>query len=129
MPHASIHRLRDAEPADRKAIVLAVNRAVVQALKVPEDTHPTRLCEYDRDAFLIPGESSDRFTLIEITVYPGRSLETRRALYQAVVREMGALGIEARDIRVVLYEVPLENWGLRGGTPASEIDLGFEISI
>jgi hypothetical protein len=29
----------------------------------------------------------------------------------------------------VLYEVPLENWGLRGGKPASEIDLGFEIAI
>lgn len=129
MPHAVIHRLRDAEPQDRRAIILAVNDAIIEALKVPEDTHPTRLCEYDRDAFLIPGESSERFTLVEITVYPGRTLDTRRALYKAVVGRLDALGVAPTDVRVVLYEVPLENWGLRGGTPASEIDLGFEIAI
>ena len=129
MPHASIHRLRDSAPTNRKAIVLAVNRAIVEALKVPEDTHPTRLCEYDRDTFLIPRESSDRFTLVEITIYPGRTLETRRTLYQTVIRELAVLDIEPRDVRVVLYEIPLENWGLRGGIPASEIDLGFEIAI
>ncbi len=129
MPHAVIHRLRDAEPRDRQAIVLAVNDAIVEALKVPEDTHPTRLCTYDREAFLIPKEASERFTLVEITVYPGRTLETRRALYKATVDHLQKLGIDPSDIRIVLYEVPLEIWGLRGGTPASEIDLGFEFSI
>lgn len=129
MPHATIHRLRDTTLTDRKAIVLAVNRAIIEALKVPDDTHPTRLCEYDRDTFLIPRESSDRFTLVEITIYPGRTLETRRTLYQTVIRELAVLDIDPRDVRVVLYEAPLENWGLRGGIPASEIDLGFEIAI
>lgn len=129
MPHTAIHRLRDAGPEDRPAILNAVNDAIVETLKVPQDSHPTRLCEYDRDAFLIPRASTDRFTLVEITVYPGRSLETRRSLYQSVVGRLAALGIEPGDVRVVLYEVPLENWGLRGGQPASEIDLGFEIAI
>jgi phenylpyruvate tautomerase PptA (4-oxalocrotonate tautomerase family) len=129
VPHAAIHRLRDVEPKRRRDIIQAVNGAIIEALKVPNDTHPTRLCAYDPDTFLIPKESSDRFTLVEITIYPGRSLETRRSLYKAVVDRLGALGIDPLDVRVVLYEVPLENWGLRGGIPASEIDLGFEIAI
>lgn len=129
MPHAALHRLRDAEPADRQGLLRAINDAMIESLKVPEDTHPVRLCEYDRDAFLIPQGASDAFTLIDITIYPGRSLETRRALYQAVVRALAPFGIAGLDVRIVLYEVPLENWGLRGGTPASEIDLGFEIEI
>ncbi len=129
MPHAAIHRLIGAEPQDPRAIVLAVNDAMVEALKVPEDFHPTRLVEYEPDCFLIPKASSARFTLVDITIFPGRSLATRRALYQAVVRRLGDLGIPAADIRIVLHETPLENWGLRGGTPASEIDLGFEIAI
>jgi hypothetical protein len=29
----------------------------------------------------------------------------------------------------VLHEVPLENWGIRGGTPASDVDLGFEVGV
>jgi len=31
--------------------------------------------------------------------------------------------------RPALIESPPENWGLRGGMPASEIDLGFKIDV
>jgi len=30
--------------------------------------------------------------------------------------------------RLVVHEIPTENWGIRG-VPASEIDLGFEIHV
>ena len=129
MPHAVVHRLRGVSPIGRRAIIEAVNRAFIGALKVPEDTHPVRLCEYDVDAFLIPRQSSAAFTLIEATVYPGRTIETKRRLYTRLIDELGKAGIAAEDIRIVLYEVSLENWGLKGGIPASEIDLGFEVEI
>jgi phenylpyruvate tautomerase PptA (4-oxalocrotonate tautomerase family) len=129
MPHAAIHRLHNALPNDRKAVVEAVNRAMVNALKVPDDSHPVRLQEYPAEAFLIPAASSDAFTLVEATIFSGRTLETKRALYRAIIEEFGAIGIAATDVRVVLYEVPRENWGLKGGVPASEIDLGFEVEI
>ena len=129
MPHAVVNRLSGAPPTSRRAIIEAVNRALVGALKVPEDTHPVRLCEYDADAFLIPRQSSTAFTLIEATVYPGRTIETKRRLYTRLIAELGETGIAAEDIRIVLYEVPRENWGLKGGVPASEIDLGFEVEI
>jgi phenylpyruvate tautomerase PptA (4-oxalocrotonate tautomerase family) len=129
MPHAAIHRLLVDAPGDRRALVEAVNRALVHALRVPDDSHPVRLQEYDADAFLIPEIASERFTLVEATIFSGRSIETKRALYQAVVKNLGALGIAAADVRVVLYEVPRENWGLKGGIPASEIELGFEVEI
>ena len=129
MPHAVVHRLSAAPPIDRRAVIEAVNRAFVDALKVPKDTHPVRLCEHGDDAFLIPRQSSAAFTLIEATVYPGRTIETKRRLYAQMVHELGKTGIAAEDIRIVLYEVPRENWGLKGGIPASEIDLGFEVEI
>lgn len=129
MPHATIHRLSGSTSPDRRAIVEAVNRAMIDALKVPEDTHPVRLSEYDADSFLIPGQSSPAFTLVEATIYPGRSLETKRRLYARLIEGLGELGIAGEDIRVVLYEVPREDWGLRGGMPASEIDLGFDVEI
>jgi phenylpyruvate tautomerase PptA (4-oxalocrotonate tautomerase family) len=129
MPHAVVHRLSGASPVGRRAIIEAVNRALIGALKLPEDTHPVRLCEYDADAFLIPRQSSSAFTLIEATVYPGRTIETKRRLYTRLINELGKTGIAAEDIRIVLYEVSRENWGLKGGIPASEIDLGFEVEI
>ena len=41
----------------------------------------------------------------------------------------GSLGIDANDITIVLHEVPLDNWGIRGGKPASEVDLGFNVNV
>ena len=129
MPHAAIHKLRNAGPASRPDILAAVNAAFIQALKVPVDPHPVRLSEYDRDAFLIPKDAGDGFMLIEATIFPGRSLATKQALYDAILDNLAGLGVERRDVRIVLVETPLENWALRGGTPASELDLGFEVAI
>ena len=56
-------------------------------------------------------------------------MHAKRALYQALVRNLGVLGVPTRDIKITLIETPLENWGLRGGIPASEIDLGFRIDV
>jgi phenylpyruvate tautomerase PptA (4-oxalocrotonate tautomerase family) len=129
MPHAVVHRLIGADQIDRRAVIEAVNRAFVDVLKVPDDYHTVRLSEYDSDAFLIPRQSSDSFTLVEATVYPGRTIETKRRLYARLISELGEVGLAAEDIRIVLYEVPRENWGLKGGIPASEIDLGFKVEI
>jgi phenylpyruvate tautomerase PptA (4-oxalocrotonate tautomerase family) len=46
-----------------------------------------------------------------------------------VVTNLSRLGIPASDVLIVLHDVPLENWGVRGGTPASDVDLGFEVGV
>jgi len=38
-------------------------------------------------------------------------------------------GIAPADIVIVLYKLALENWRIRGGVPASEIDLGFKLDV
>ena len=45
------------------------------------------------------------------------------------MRRFGELGIAPIDIAIVLQEPPLDNWGLRGGQPASELDLGFNLKV
>jgi phenylpyruvate tautomerase PptA (4-oxalocrotonate tautomerase family) len=45
------------------------------------------------------------------------------------VERFGRLGVDANDITIVLHEVALDNWGIRGGRPASEVDLGFEVGV
>jgi phenylpyruvate tautomerase PptA (4-oxalocrotonate tautomerase family) len=39
------------------------------------------------------------------------------------------LGIAPSDVFIVVLEPPLENWGIRGGVPASEVDLGFNLKV
>ena len=52
-----------------------------------------------------------------------------RALYRALVRNLGKLGIPSDHVKVLLRESDAENWGIRGGVPASEVDLGFKIDV
>lgn len=129
MPHAAIHRRRGAKPQNRAALVEAVNRALIGVLGVAEDTHPVRLTEYDADSFLIPGSCSADFTLVEATLFAGRTPETKETLFKAIVANISALGVAENDIRTVIYDVPRDNWGLEGGVPASQVDLGFKVEI
>jgi phenylpyruvate tautomerase PptA (4-oxalocrotonate tautomerase family) len=45
------------------------------------------------------------------------------------VQNLAALGVPELEIKIVLNEQPLENWGMRGGLPASEIELSFKVDV
>ena len=110
-------------------ILEAVQAALVEALKIPATDRDIVLDVFDESCRIIRPERTDYFTRVEITLFSGRSLGAKRTLYAALVLNLSALGVPANEVKTVLIEVPAENWGLRGGVPASEIDLGFEINV
>jgi phenylpyruvate tautomerase PptA (4-oxalocrotonate tautomerase family) len=116
-------------PADKAGLLDAIHAAAVEALRIPDEDRTQTLTEHPAEAFEIPPGKGDRFTLVEITMFAGRSLDAKRRLYRAVVRNLGGLGIPPSDVLIILHDVPLENWGIRGGTPASDVDLGFEVGV
>jgi phenylpyruvate tautomerase PptA (4-oxalocrotonate tautomerase family) len=115
--------------AEKSRLLGAIHAAAVEALQIPDEDRTQILTEHPADAFEFPPGRGERFTLVEVTMFAGRSLDAKRRLYRAVVRHLGRLGIPPSDVLIVLNEVPLENWGIRGGTPASDVDLGFEVGI
>jgi phenylpyruvate tautomerase PptA (4-oxalocrotonate tautomerase family) len=114
---------------DAVAVIEAVQSALREALKIPEADRTLRLIEHPASHFAVPPGRSEKYTLVEVTMFSGRSLGAKRALYQAIVRNLAALGVPPLDIKIALIETPPENWGLRGGLPASELDLGFKIDV
>ena len=129
MPLARIE-VRKSRPAEEAAAIMeAVYQAQREALKVPEGDRQIRYVEHKPAYFSVPPGKTENYTLVEITLFPGRSLEAKRNLYKSIVQRFGALGIAPSDIFIVLYEPPLDNWGLRGGIPASEVDLGFNLNV
>jgi phenylpyruvate tautomerase PptA (4-oxalocrotonate tautomerase family) len=114
---------------EKSRLLDAIHAAAVEALQIPDEDRTQILTEHPADAFEFPPGRGERFTLVEVTMFAGRSLDAKRRLYRAVVRHLGRLGIPPSDVLIVLNEVPLENWGIRGGTPASDVDLGFEVGI
>ncbi|HJZ93463.1 MAG TPA: tautomerase family protein [Gemmataceae bacterium] len=129
MPHVRIET-RKGWIGDRRAEVLeAVHSAMVEALKIPRADRVLRIIESEPADFPTPPGHGERFTIIEITMFAGRSLDAKRRLYAAIARNLEGLGVPPNDVNIVLHEPPLENWGIRGGVPASELDLGFQVRV
>lgn len=129
MPIAKIEVRRSRPAEEVAALIEAVYQAQREALKVPEGDRQIRYVEHRPEHFAVPPGKSDNYTFVEIILFPGRSLEAKQTLYQSIVHRFGELGIAADDIIIVLHEPPLENWGIRGGQAASEIDLGFNLQV
>jgi phenylpyruvate tautomerase PptA (4-oxalocrotonate tautomerase family) len=115
--------------AQKQALLDAAHAALVDALAIPAHDRMQRIVEHAREDFELPPGSSDDFVLVEVTMFAGRSRPAKRRLYQALVRNFGELGVAPADVFVVLHEPPLDNWGIRGGQMASEVDLGFEVQV
>jgi phenylpyruvate tautomerase PptA (4-oxalocrotonate tautomerase family) len=129
MPLAKIE-VRKVRPASEvAALIEAVYQAQREALKVPDGDRQIRYIEHEPEHFAVPPGKTENYTFVEITLFPGRSLDAKRMLYLSIVRRFGEFGIAPSDIFIVLNEPPLDNWGIRGGVPASEVDIGFKLDV
>jgi phenylpyruvate tautomerase PptA (4-oxalocrotonate tautomerase family) len=129
MPLAKIEVRKTWSPEQVQKIIEGVYLAQREALQVPDHDRQIRYVEHRPEHFHVPPGKSENYTLVEITIFAGRSLKAKRLLYQSIVKNLGLVGIAPEDIFIVLNEVALENWGIRGGVPASEIDLGFKVNL
>lgn len=113
----------------KKSILDAVHDSLVAVFKIPDHDRNQRIIEVPPGNLECPAGKAENFITIEMTVFPGRSLQAKRALYQEIVSRLKRLEIRGDDILIVLNEPPLDNWGIRGGCPASEVDIGFKLDV
>ena len=107
----------------KNTLLQAVHDGLVTALQIPEDDRHQRLYELAPEDFLNPGKT-ERLTVIELTLFPGRSREMKRAAVAEITRLLGErLDIEPSDVFITITEPPLDNWGLLGQLASN---LGFE---
>lgn len=131
MPLVKVEILTGRSAEYKRAILDGIHSALVEAFKVPDHDRNQRLYELDREHFEFPyAKYSDQYTLIELTVFKGRSLDAKKLLYSAMVRNLeNNPGIKGEDITIVIHEPPMENWGIRGGKLANEVNLGFKVDV
>ncbi len=130
MPVVRITMRAGKSPEYRKAVLDGVHGGLVQAFRIPERDRIQALVELAPDYFEIPSTKTEQLTIVEVTAFKGRSMEARRRLYETITANLGRdPGIAGDDIIIILHEPPLENWGIRGGKPASEVNLGFAVNV
>lgn len=113
------------------ALMNAVHAALIACFKIKPDDKNIRFLVHEPHRFQCPPnrESPEYYTHISIDCFAGRSLNAKRALYKAIVTNLAPFGIPANHIKIMLREITAENWGIRGGFAACDIDLGFEVNV
>ena len=83
----------------------------------------------DDGDFIHPSDRSERYTIIEVSLFEGRSVGAKRALIQAMIDQLQDLaGIPAQDIEITLFETPKVNWGIRGMN-GEDLSLGYRVDV
>ena len=107
----------------------AVQSALVSAFKIPESDRDVVLDLYEKSRRLVSHGRSERYTRVEILGIAERSLNAKCVLFKTIVENLLSVGVPKSETRIVLVEPPADSWGVKGGIPASEVDLGFKIDV
>ena len=115
MPIVRIDIQSGKSTAYKRDILRGVRSALTSALGVPDERIMQRIVETDSDDIDVTESRTDRLTIIEISMLPGRGPELKQALFDAIVTNLAeSPGVHARDIQVVLNEPAAECFSLGG---------------
>ena len=131
MPSVLIEVRKSYTPEQEVALMEAVQAALVEAFKIPTHDRNVRFVEHAPHRFMLPPDRAqpELATVVTIDAFAGRSLQAKRALYLAVVRNLERLGVPPDHVTIKLHELPKENWGIRGGKAACDVELGFKVEV
>lgn len=131
MPSVLIEVRRRYTREEEIAVIDAVHMALQEAFRIVPGDKDLRLVAHEPHRFASPPalKNPDCYTHISIDAFAGRSLEAKRNLYKAIVSRLEPFGIPRDHVKILLREIPRENWGIRGGQPACDVELGFEVEV
>lgn len=106
-----------------------INQCMVEALSYPENKRAHRFFPMNQDDFYSPEGRTDAYTVIEVGMMEGRSVEARKRLIHLLFERIESdLGIKPIDVEITIYESPACNWGFRGMT-GDEATLDYKINV
>ena len=115
MPLVRVEIIKGKSLDYKKQLLDGIHVALMNAIQIEDWDRFQRLYEIDDDLFERSEGKTEKFTLIEITMFPGRTKEQKSKIFEEIVKELNIrLQIKSTDVFIVLNEPPNENWGLAG---------------
>ena len=102
---------------------------MTKVLGMPADKRAHRFIPLDKSNFYYPAGRSNHYTVIEINMMEGRSVDTKKALIKAIFDAFESeLSISPADVEITIDEQPAHCWGFRGIT-GDEAKLNYKINV
>lgn len=119
---------RTLQPIQRE-LSATIHACVVEALQFPADKRFHRFFLMDEADFYYAPDRSPNYTILEISMFEGRTVAAKKALINLLYEKIGqAFGIAAQDLEITIFETPKHNWGIRG-KPGDELALTYSVEI
>lgn len=106
-----------------------INQCMVEALAFPDNKRAHRFIPMEASDFYYPEGRTDAYTVIEISMMEGRSVEAKKKLIHLLFERIDStLGISPVDVEITISESPACNWGFRGLT-GDEAKLNYKVDV
>jgi len=129
MAQVKIYGLHDHINRHRSDISDAIHASAMMAFELPADKRFHRFCGLEAADFIYPGDRSRQYTIIEVSMFEGRSVEAKKSFLRLVFAELSSrCGIATQDVEITISETPRHNWGIRG-VPADELALSYTVDV
>ena len=115
MPLVRIEMIKGKSPDHKKQILDIVHSGLMKSLGIEDWDRFQRIIEIEKENFELPEGKNDDFLLIELTLFPGRTKEQKKAAIETITNDLSSkLGVKETDVFIIINEPPFENWGLAG---------------
>jgi|SRR5581483_3892495 phenylpyruvate tautomerase PptA (4-oxalocrotonate tautomerase family) len=129
MAQIKIYGLKEHLAPIKEKLSNVVHACVVEALQLPPDKRFHRFFPLDPSDFFFPADRSTHYTIIEISMFEGRSDETKKQLIRLLFTRLHEeLLIAPQDVEITIIETPRQNWGIRG-LPGDELHVNYRVNV
>lgn len=106
-----------------------INQCMVDALSFPDNKRAHRFILLEKEDYFYPEGRTDAYTVIEISMMEGRSVEAKKSLIHLLFERIESeVGVSPIDVEITISEAPACNWGFRGIT-GDEAKLNYKVNV
>ena len=129
MAQVKIYGLKTSLGKIKENLSKAIHEPLMEAFGLPENKkfhHYILLAEED---FFYPSDRSKLYTIIELSIFEGRSVEAKKELINLIFSKVKQYtDIDSQDVEITIFETPMSNWGIRG-MPGDELALNYKVKV
>ncbi len=115
MAQVKIYGERDHLRRIRHCLSEVIHAVVMDVLGLPSNKRFHRFIGLESEDFIYPSDRSHAYTIIEVSLFEGRSSDVKRTFLTSLMHEVtDNVGLAPADLEITLFETPRSNWGIRG---------------
>lgn len=129
MVQIKVYGLADKLSPIKAELSNTIHAVLIDVLQISPEKRFHRFFPLAANDFYYPADRSEQYLIIEIVMFEGRSVETKKQLIRQLFNKINEqFNIAVADIEITIFETPKYNWGIRG-LPGDELILNYQVEV